>query len=349
MKWVMRLASSSMLYLVASVFAIVGCSGGSSDEPNDVITPGQLPELAPPEQGIQLRTRGTTIPPGEDVEFCEIVTLPGTPQDEYWVEGFDIAMTDFSHHLIVSAINSGSAAETEFADGDIVPCTGAHNLVGLTEVTDVTGSQQPRFTIDYPAGVGKTYTGGTKFIFDYHYLNTSTQPVPARHAVNFRTTAPENIQHIAQRLVFANLTIDIPAHEQASFTGECRFDKDVMVGALVRHTHRWGTDFATWYAGGAQDAEHIWTSSDWELDTTHWFDAPFLMPAGSGFRFQCDFNNTTDAPLRFGEKATDEMCILFGLWWNPDPADSVTPQFCIMSSIDADGVARGTKQLPEGF
>jgi len=330
------------------LLAVAGCAG--DDEPAaSVAGPDNLPELAPPEQGFQLRSRGLQIESGADAEFCEIVTIPGEPTDEYWVEGFELAMTDFSHHLLVSSINVGSAAESRLMDGDIQPCVGAHDIAGFTEIDDVTGSQLPYYEYAFPPTVGKVFTGGQKLVFDYHYLNTSPEPVPARHAVNFRTTAPENITRIGHRLAFVNLTIDTPPHEQASFTGECKFDQNVMVGTVVRHTHKWGTNFSTWFLGNERDGEHIWTSTDYELETTHRFTEPIMMPAGTGFRFQCDFDNTTDSPLIFGPKATDEMCILFGLWWKVGDADPEVPQFCIMQTVDADGISRGTKDLPTGI
>ena len=48
------------------------------------------------------------------------------------------------------------------------------------------------------------------------------------------------------------------------------------------------------------------------------FEEPVLIPAGQGFTFQCEYDNTTDHLLMFGVKATDEMCILFGVAWSPD-------------------------------
>ena len=60
--------------------------------------------LAEPDHGFQIRSVGTTIEPGEDVEFCEAVLLPGGPDDVYYVSRFEVAMTEFSHHLIVSAV-----------------------------------------------------------------------------------------------------------------------------------------------------------------------------------------------------------------------------------------------------
>jgi hypothetical protein len=336
--------SFTVITILVSLSALPACSSDSGTSDPGGAMPE--PELSAPANGFQLRTRGTEIGVSEDVEYCEIVKLPGTPDETFYVTGYDIAMTDFSHHLIVSAINPGSEADQTFQEGDIQPCFGAQDLAGFQQTTDVTGAQTPRISYTYPDGVGKVFTGGQKLIFDYHYLNTSTEPVSAKHAINFHTTQADTIDRIAQRLAFVNLTINTPPYSQASFTGECKFDQDVMVGALTRHTHKWGTGFSTWFVGGERDGEHIWTSNHYELDTLHSFEEPLLMKAGTGFRFQCDYDNTTDRALTFGEKATDEMCILFGLWWVVGDDDPVTPQFCIMTSTDTDGVSRGTKQIP---
>ena len=52
------------------------------------------------------------------------------------------------------------------------------------------------------------------------------------------------------------------------------------------------------------------------------------MPAGSGFRWECAFDNPTDETLFFGPEATDEMCILFGQFAAAGDVDSVPPQSC---------------------
>jgi len=117
---------------------------------------------------------------------------------------------------------------------------------------------------------------------------------------------------------------------------------DVMVGGLTRHTHQWGRDFTAWFEGGHHDGEHIWTSPAYETETDHGFAEPVLMKKGSGFKFECDYENDTTRDLRFGLKATDEMCILFGLWWEPSAA-AVPPQVCVIQTpAGDDGIAHGT-------
>jgi hypothetical protein len=127
------------------------------------------------------------------------------------------------------------------------------------------------------------------------------------------------------------------------FTGECKFTEDVMVGALTRHTHRWGTDFAVWFEGGERHGEHVWTSTDWQHDTTLPFAEPISIEQGAGFRFACNYANTEQRRLRFGTSATDEMCVLFGTVWNAGPERDLRPQTCAITWVDASGIGHAAE------
>ncbi|MBM4373936.1 MAG: hypothetical protein FJ095_02550 [Deltaproteobacteria bacterium] len=282
--------------------------------------------LEPPASGFQVTTVGDAIQPGEDVEYCEVVALPGGPDDTYFVEGFELAMTSFSHHLIVAAAMPDSATEQAITPGMKQKCYGADVFGG--DITGVTGSQKPHHEEQFPPGVGKRFKGGQKLIFDYHYFNSSSSPVKARAAVNFKTVDASMVTREAHAFGFYNLGFSVPPNSTKSFSGECRFKHDVMVSKLTRHTHQWGKDFSVAYAGGAKDGEHIWTTPNYE-DTDHLFAEPVLMKAGEGFRFSCEFANTTAKTLKFGLTASDEMCILFGTWFTPMIGAPEEDQDCI--------------------
>jgi hypothetical protein len=287
--------------------------------------PGELC-LAPPASGFQVATEGDEIQPGEDVEYCEVVALPGGPDDTYFVEGFELAMTAFSHHLIVAAAVPDSATEKAITPGMKQKCYGADVFGG--DIAGVTGSQKPHHEEQFPAGIGKRFKGGQKLIFDYHYFNSSSSPVKARAAVNFRTVDASKVTREAHAFGFYNLDFSVPPNSKKSFSGECRFKHDVMVSKLTRHTHQWGKDFSVAYAGGVKDGEHIWTTPDYE-ETDHLFAEPVLVKNGEGFRFTCEFDNTTAKTLKFGLTASDEMCILFGTWFTPTIGAPEENQDCV--------------------
>jgi hypothetical protein len=318
----------------------VACSSDDAEKKDP--TSEKYLGLEQPEDGFQIRNLGRDIGPGEDVEYCEVGELPGDPSETYYVNRIEFANGNASHHLILEAAAAGTDAAQNLADakiGDQVACISASGAFG-DGFENVGGIQRPYGETAFPEGVGRVYHGGQRVVFDFHYYNTTTETIEARSAVNFHLTDEASIQHIARPFGFYNWTIDTPANSQASFTGECKFKEDVTISSLVRHTHRWGTDYEVWFAGGERDGEHIWTSHDFQEETSFPFEAPFVMKAGEGFRFRCDYDNTEDYALRFGVNATDEMCILFGLIWEAEDGQTLESQDCRITQIGDDGVAR---------
>jgi hypothetical protein len=309
---------------LAPLFGLLVACGGDS-APTDAAGCKDNLCLPVPESGFQMRTDGETIQPGSDVEYCEVLALPGGPDDIYYVNRFEVGMTEFSHHLIVSAIEPGSSTDKSVQVGDKVPCTGANDLG--EDLWPVTGSQQPYNDETFPEGVGRVYYGGQKLIFDYHYYNTSARAVSARAAVNFHQTTEEKVERYAVPFGMYNLGFNVPVASTVKTTTQCNFNQDAYVFKLTRHTHRWGKDFDVWYSGGPRDGEHIFKSEHFE-DVDHVFDEPVLVKKGEGFRFTCEFKNTESYELEFGLKATDEMCILFGTWFVTEDGQEPTDQSC---------------------
>ena len=334
-----------ILALSASL-TLLACGSGNdegSGEPGGP-KPGGDPvsTLEVPTQGFQMKSIGTTILAGEDVEYCEVAVVPGEEGEDIFFNRVETALSGYSHHLIIYTVEPGSEADANTTVGEILPCQGTHDLGD--GIGSIGGAQKPYSNTVYPEGAGRKLIGGQKIIWNYHHLNTSTEDVAARHALNVHTVP--SIDHLAKTMAWVNIGINTPPRSRAEFTGQCAVRDDVMVWALSRHTHRWGTDFDVYFAGGERDGEHLWTSTDFELDINYAFEEPILMRKGEGFRFTCAFDNTTDEPLRFGPKATDEMCILFGVYWAPEAGAEVSRQSCVMFKEDENGVAHGIP-LPE--
>ena len=272
------------------------------------------PCLAVPEFGFQIRDEGTTIQSAEDVEYCEVVVLPGAPSDTYYINGFDSAMSRGSHHLIVAAVIPGSETDANATPGDRTTCVGPGGFGG--DLLDVTGQQLPYHAETFPEGVGRVYHGGQKLIFNYHYLNATDGPLEARAAVNFYAAEESCVEKISESAGFYNFAIGVNNGETGSFTESCTYSQDVMVYKLSRHTHQWGTDFPVYFEGGAHDGELIYTSPSYE-DPDYSFEEPILVKAGEGFRWTCNYDNDSGHYLMFGTEATDEMCILFSTIYSP--------------------------------
>ncbi|HEY6558501.1 MAG TPA: hypothetical protein VI072_14565 [Polyangiaceae bacterium] len=302
--------------LLATTF---GCSSEAGDGSS-----GSELILATPSHGVQIHTRGLTIPAGSDEEWCEVVELPGSPDQELLIGAIEIAMTPFSHHLIVSVAPEGSASLADARVGERRACQGAH--VYGPDLLTLAAAASPRFSSQFPPGVGQKLRGGQKLVFDYHYLNTSDSSVVAQHKLNLHFI--DAIDRQARVFGFYNQYLDIAPRSSPAFADECRFKNDVSIWSVLRHTHRRGTDFDVWWAGGERDGQHLWKSTNWEQDITFTFDEPVRVKAGEGFRWRCAFDNPSDEHVIFGPEATDEMCILFGQFAAVAEDSAVGPQSC---------------------
>jgi hypothetical protein len=261
--------------------------------------------------------------------------------DEYWVNDLELGNGKGSHHLIVSAAIPGSPAEAKIRQmkvGDQVACLNVRLPFGEEGIVDIAATQTPYNRTKLANGVGAKYYGGQAVVFDYHFINLSTETIHTLSAINVHTTDASNVQHQMSGLSFTNYTIDTPPKTSQSFMAECHLKTAVMIGALGRHTHKFGTDFDVWFSGGAHDGEHIWTSKDWEEETQYEFPTPILMKAGEGFRFQCSYTNPGTKDLRFGTSARDEMCILAGSIWAATVGEELETQSCNIVWNDSNGV-----------
>jgi hypothetical protein len=305
---------------------VLGCAEGDDPKSSDELAMASGLRLEEPERGVQLATVGREIAPGEDEEWCEVVELPGDSDEVYFVARTEVEMTAYSHHLIVSVAPEGSESLVDLPLHEPMRCAGAHQLGA--DLTNLAGSGRAYTEAVMPEGIGFQLHGGQRVVFDYHAFNSSEEPIQSRHRLNLHFV--DEIEKPARTFGFYNQYFEVPPGTERAFAEECHFKDDVLVWALTRHTHRLGKDFRVWWSGGERDGELIWTSRDWEQDIDYRFDEPIVVPAGVGFRWECELENPTEEPLVFGPQATDEMCILFGLFAAVGDDSEVGPQSCIL-------------------
>ena len=337
--------------LAACAFS-VAC--GSSDGTGEAETPE--PEgpsasdpnvgLEEPDDGFMLRTVGGEIPPGEEREFCEGQRIPGDSSEEFYVSLIELGNGARSHHFGLAVAERGSLAEEELealGAGNKKLCQGP--LLGFGPGIEMLGTtQRPYGQAAFPGGVARKFYGGQFVVFNYHFYNPTSEPLQARSAAAFHVIPADEVEHEVQLFSLNNVTLDIPAGQSVSFTAECHFEVDLMVGGFTRHTHENGRDFTVWFAGGERDGEEIWTSHDWELDTEFLFEEPTMLRAGEGFRYRCNYENTTSRRIRFGTSFKDEMCMLYGPAWAPVGREVLDLPDCNIVWIDGDGIGHSARE-----
>lgn len=347
----MNTRTSRSKLLLATALLAAGCAtqagqGASAGDDGPSTLAASL-ELEPPARGFQVETRGLMIDPGDDARWCEVVRVPGGPGDVYYVSRIETALSDGAQDLIVSAAAIGSETEAIMDVGSRVPCTRAGEAFG-EELAQLAATQHLYDDRRFPEGVGQVVYGGQKLAIDYHFVGRGNHEdaqdladalTAAKVKLNFHTVDEDEIRQVAHTANFHNLTIYTPPGGQSSHLAECLVSEEVLVGELVRRTQSRGTGFSVWVRGGERDGELLWYSGD-PVDTNLELSEPLRLLPGEGFRFQCDYRNTTDLELRFGVNASDEMCTLSATVWSPEEGIEPSPQGCLLLEVDADGIAR---------
>ncbi|MDH5675679.1 MAG: hypothetical protein OEZ06_26380 [Myxococcales bacterium] len=336
-KYPTTVALSLMMALTGCISPPVGPVEAAPESASAELT------LEPPARGVHVRSPLLWVDPGEDLRLCEIVALPGGQQDVYFIDRIESELADGARDLIVHALDLGSETEAIADIGSRVACTRAGEAFG-EDLEDVTSVRVGYRDQQFPDGVGKILYGGQKLALEYHVVNTGDAPASVGLALSFHTVEEKTIRRVAHTAGFHNLTIYTPPLGQSSHLAECLVKQEVLVSELARRTGRWGTGFAVWQVGGDRDGELLWHSAG-PHNAALSLEEPLRFQAGEGFRFQCDYNNTTDLELRFGIGDHDESCTLEATYWvegqGVGPAqDGSSPEGCLVLDVDPDGVAR---------
>jgi hypothetical protein len=86
--------------------------------------------------------------------------------------------------------------------------------------------------------------------------------------------------------------------------------------AIFTHQHELGTGIQVWASAGSGDmSDSIVHDTDWANPSWKLVSPPVDFNGTNGLAFQCDWDNTTQFPIQFGESALDEMCFVGGYYY----------------------------------
>jgi len=269
-------------------------------DPNDPLPP------PPADRGIQVSLE-RVVQPGEEVWMCRVFDLPS--KRFYPVNHVESVQNESMHHMDLIAT---ALATSDLEPGDY-DCKDVYerypNL--MEDGIIVYASQQQQQSIELPPGTVANLLPHMRMMHEIHFVNPTDEPITAFSKINayeYKGDVEMEIWGGAVR----DLAIDIPGNTDSHVEWtRCVMNKDVDVLFLSTHTHALANETVVRRFDGpsAAPGEVLYTNTDWHAPMLEDFTtAPLHIPAGSGFEFECHYENHSGEPVHWGFTAAEEMC-----------------------------------------
>jgi hypothetical protein len=288
-------ATASMRVFGTCLLALAACSGktGSSSSSSSG-------------SGLQAAIGPIDVPAGVETTQCIVVPLGNT--ENLVMDGYDISLSAGSHHLIVYLTSDA-------AHSDPVNCA---PFTGLALGTDVPIAFANKENVDwsFPAGIGIDVPANQNIKIEGHYINATAADLQGTGTITFNATpqATHATYQPAGYAFYGTTNITIPPN--SSFSTGPLFQSgppNTHLVSISTHQHRLGTHAQAWASSTQGDmATQIADDHDWSQPAWTTLAPQFAFDGTSGITYQCDWTNTTDQTVSFGESALNEMCFAGG-------------------------------------
>lgn len=304
--------------------ALLACSSSGSIPPSATTDASSEPDastLAPGD--FQVEFGPVTVPPGTEKVQCVIVRLGNdVPVKIHEIENI---LGSVSHHYIIY-LTPETDERPEPHD-----CESIQNLINPETGQPLMITQKYEETLTLPEGVAFELEANQMLRLELHYINASDQPLDVHVSSTFRSIAEADYQYPADFLFVGNPDVRIPGNSTATLGPSylplgVEF-ADVNFFGFTGHQHQYGTNVYVTMAeseSGPEIPVYDLPNFNWDEPETVFYDPPLSFPYGGGFRFTCDWNNTSSQTVWFGEGVNDEMCFFWAYYY---PATGVKTCF----------------------
>jgi hypothetical protein len=255
-----------------------------------------------------------TVQPGEEDTKCLTKRLGNDLK--LHVGSLHNVLSQGSHHMIVYRSNETVEKTTPFA------CTPFTDTLDPAKGSTLVVTQKHDDTLTLPDGVAFALEANQMIRIEVHYINATAAPIEVTASTTFVTMDETHFKDEADFLFIGNGDISLPPNAKTTlgptfFPLPAEYD-GVKFFAITGHEHKLGTNVAVSVAANANDVGNPvydvpgWL---WNEPKTIVQDPPFTIPQGGGFRFSCEWNNTTSSKVKFGESANDEMCFFWAYYY----------------------------------
>jgi len=245
---------------------------------------------------VIFRTEDFTLQPGQERFVCYTQTL----QEDTVIDGYTTAAKPFVHH-VVFAKTSGTEPEGSSE------CDVLFRFVWEPIFLSGAGSSE----IDFPEGVGQVLPAGTRLLAQLHLLNSSPNPVTDAAEIRMHPSPLTNPRPI-KTYALGNFNVSLPPQSPATIESVCNVPETVEFVAAFPHMHLMGTSFTFELGPSADQLTKVFERNPYSFDNQRLELLNLKLFAGDVTRVTCNYQNTTDQTITFGESTHNEMCFFVG-------------------------------------
>ncbi len=287
-------------------------SGPVGSRGPELLPDGALPP--PPPGSLEVSFGPVTVSAGTEKTQCVVKRLGNT--GKIHVNRIQNRLGDSSHHLIVYRVADKEEKPTPY---DCVPFA---DTLDPRKGSPLMVTQKAEEELALPRGVAFTMEPDQLVRLEMHYVNSTAAPKTLRSTSTFITLPDPDFRDEADFIFVGNPDIKIPPRSKfklgPTYLPLPESHEGVHFFALTGHQHKMGINVTVDIATG-KDApvKSVYNVPDWLWNEpkTVFHDPPFDIPKGGGFRFTCEWDNTTNKQLNFGENADDEMCFFWAYYY----------------------------------
>lgn len=263
------------------------------------------------------------LAPAEEVTRCVVLRLNNMRPE--FIRRMTAHLGDASHHLIAYRSNSRVERTTPFE------CNGFSGIRDISDFdTPLLIAQQTDTTLTMPNNVGMAIDADDYIRLEFHAVNLRATPIRAT-ATLIVDTVDQTVPLAQANLMFwGNTQISLPASSRSTVDFFHTPLGGVRMFGLTSHTHHYGVRSTIHLATGTRtqapgapgptwtnvvDGEMLHESRNWSDPPLTLFNTPRTFAAGQGLHLRCEYNNTSNRRVTYGESVDQEMCFLWAYYY----------------------------------
>jgi hypothetical protein len=152
---------------------------------------------------------------------------------------------------------------------------------------------------------------GTRLLAQLHLLNASTESVSDTAEIHMRPSLVANPRPMGT-YALGNFGVNLPPMKPSTLESVCTVPSTVKLVAAFPHMHLLGRSLTFEVGPSADRLTKVFERNPYNFDDQRLELVNLTLNPGDVTRVTCNYENTTNETITFGESTNNEMCFLVG-------------------------------------